>query len=219
MNGRLIFARLGILLSILFLAACQGAVPPTATLPPPHVILVSPSPASTIQPTSTATVFAQDIGSLAQTKYGDRLIRYITIQSLNLLAPVTPVGWQTDWEGNAEPQWDSPDAQVGWAINSALPGDDGNIILYGHNNIDSSVFLHLYQLKSGDTVQLQTGVQTWDYTVSEVTIFEATDPAADQAIFDKYMKATRSPRLTILSCYPPDNNTHRVVVIAYPNLP
>ncbi len=214
--------RISFLPLLLLVTACavQPAEPvPAATLAPPAVETMIPSEASAIELPAPATPFPENIAALAEAQFGERLIEYVTIPAIDVLAPVTPVGWQTDWVEGDLPGWDSPAAAVGWALTSALPGDAGNIILYGHNNIDSSVFKDLYQLQPGDAVTLQTGEGQVVYNVAEVKIFPASDAAADREIFNTWLKPTRAPRLTLISCWPPDNNTHRVIVVAYPVLP
>jgi hypothetical protein len=84
--------------------------------------------------------------------YGVRVVDWIRIDAIEVLAPVTPVGWSSgsSSDNQEDVEWDSPGAKVGWVIDSALPGDDsGNIILYGHNNINSSVFRSLADLAPG----------------------------------------------------------------------
>ncbi|NPV74906.1 MAG: sortase [Anaerolineae bacterium] len=174
---------------------------------------------------------------LARSVYGGRVIEWVRIPKIAVFAPVTAVGWEAAtlspfdtlgprsvpplFGGKAKfagtaPVWDSPHAQVGWALSSALPGDEGNIVLYGHNNIDSSVFRNLSDLKFGDEVRLQTGEREWLYYVTEVNILPVQSEEEDREVYAEYMSPTRAPRLTLISCWPPTNNTHRVIVVAYP---
>lgn len=212
---------------IFLLALLSGcAAPPDApdteaTLPLPEMEILRPEATiELVEPSIIPpTVIPQDITALAEAQFGERLIEYIEIPAIDVLAPVTVVGWQMDWVRGDLPGWDNPKAAVGWALTSALPGDAGNIILYGHNNIDSSVFKNLYKLQLGDSITLQSGEGDFEYSVAEVRIFEARDAVEDREIFNAWLKPTRAPRLTLVSCWPPDNNTHRVIVIAYPLLP
>ena len=114
------------------------------------------------------------------------------------------------------PEWDNPEAEVGWVVSSALPGDAGNIILYGHNNIHSSVFLRLSEMQPGDEIALTTGEGEWRYRVKEVRILEIGGEEADQRAYQQYLQPGEEALLTLLSCWPPDNNTHRVIVKALP---
>lgn len=172
------------------------------------------SPTISLTPTVDANASALE---LAQAINGDRLITYISIPRLNLLAPVIPAGWEVEDLVRGVPEWDSPGASVGWALSSALPGDEAAIILYGHNNIESSIFRDLSDLEAGDVITLQTGAGDWVYVVSEVVILPAETQEESQAIVDTYLLPGRAPRLVLLSCYPPEGNTQRVVVTAYPS--
>jgi LPXTG-site transpeptidase (sortase) family protein len=116
-------------------------------------------------------------------------------------------------------EWDSPGAKVGWVIDSALPGDaQGNIILYGHNNINSSVFRDLADLQAGDAIALSTSQGDWAYEVAEVHIVPVDESQGDRAEYARHLLPGLAPRLTLISCWPPDNNTHRVIVVAYPEI-
>ncbi|HMD89888.1 MAG TPA: sortase [Anaerolineaceae bacterium] len=220
------------------LSACQS-LPQTAetqvTLPPPHIYVTSrpagsevpaaEGPSSTPAASLTPSPFPSTLLQLAQATYGAHLIRLIRIPKIGVLAPVIPVGWSgqaaTPGLTDTLPQvsWDSPGAQVGWAISSALPGDrSGNVILFGHNNIDSSVFQRLAELQAGDRVYLDTGDYHWIYQVSQVDILPVETPAQDISAYVEYFKTSRVPRLTLVSCWPPVSNTHRVFVIANPAL-
>ncbi len=213
-----------VLLTGLSMSAC--AVPSSSaetpvvltTAPAPLVVITAtpdpfPDAVVTVEPTTKPPV--QSLAESAQQVHGARLISLVNISALDIFAYVTPVGWELDVTNADESAWDSPDGMVGWAVSSALPGDDGNIILYGHNNIFSSVFQDLYQLQPGEEVVLTTGEREWRYRVAEV-ILMPEDEEGSASMLVEYMKPTRAPRLTIISCYPPDDNTHRVIVIARP---
>ncbi len=226
------FTLAGLLLAVL--SACQPPAPaPALTLPPPHIYITarpaevsSPSistPSGTPAPTLTPSPFPSTLLQLAQSTYGAHLIQLIRIPKIAVEAPVTPAGWSaqagSSGAGGALPEvsWDSPGAQVGWAISSALPGDrSGNVILFGHNNIDSSVFQRLAELQPGDRIYLDTGDYHWIYQVSQVDILPVETKAEDMAAYVQYFKTSRVPRLTLVSCWPPVSNTHRVFVIANP---
>ncbi|MCC6147868.1 MAG: sortase [Anaerolineaceae bacterium] len=211
-------------LALLPLTACTPVAPPPLETPLP----VLPSPQMHFTPQAAIATLAQPPAAaagdplpaskagLARSIHGSRLIEWIRIPGISVFAPVTPVGWELSEKGETTPSWDSPHAQVGWALSSALPGDDGNIVLYGHNNINSSVFRALADLKFGDQVRLQTGEREWLYDITEVNILPVQSEAEDLIVYAEYMSATHTPRLTLISCWPPTNNTHRVIVMAYP---
>ena len=198
---------------------------PTAVLPPPQVhisqaaapILTS---TTTTEQAATLTVpsptgLPQTPAELARAIFGERLIVQVTIPVLDLVAPVVPVGWspQGNDPANLEVTWDSPEAQVGWVLTSALPGDDGGVtILYGHNNMQSSVFKRLYELRPGNEIKLVTGQRTWLYRVSETHLLPVKD--SDPTDYAGFLRAGRVPHLVLISCWPPEGNSHRVIVVA-----
>jgi LPXTG-site transpeptidase (sortase) family protein len=209
---------LPLIVLVVCLAGCKplAAVMPSPTLPAPIVHALTPTLTATPQQFVPTPTLASDLAELARQTYGDRLPETITIPALNILSAIRPAGWQMDPYDPETMVWDSPEAEVGWSVTSALPDVAGNIILYGHNNINSSIFKYLYNLKEGDEIHLTTGQADFPYVVSRVEILEVSNDDANQEAYLQYFKATRAPRLTLLSCYPPDNNTHRVIVIAYP---
>lgn len=215
----------------LILAACgeEGAnlpvevsgtpsLPRTASPSSPIIVIV---PSETPKPSPEAAWLSAipteyvEAFHLAGAVYGwEHLIQRIRIPVLNLDSPVVPVGWRTGVDGVIE--WDSPGPYVGWAMTSALPEGNGNIILYGHNNIEGGIFRHLYRLQEGDSILLLTDRGEWHYRVESVTILAVQEREDERRLYRLYLAESSSPRLTLLSCYPPENNTHRVLVIARP---
>lgn len=152
----------------------------------------------------------------AQVWGASRLIQRIRIPRIGVDTQVVPVGWYLTEEGAV---WESPGPYVGWAVNSVPPGEPGQIVLYGHNNIEGSIFRDLYRLQVDDTVVLTTGVQDWLYQVTEVLIVAVPDVQAERALYQTHLWQPQArTRLVLISCYPPDNNTHRVLVFARPVL-
>ena len=217
----------GLLWVCILTAACTPASPaapwPTAVLPPPQVHISqaaaplptpSAAPEAATLPVPTPTGLPQTPAELARAVFGERLIVQVIIPVLDLVAPVIPVGWSTQGNdpANLEVIWDSPEAQVGWVLTSALPGDVGGVtLLYGHNNIQSSVFKRLYELRPGNEVKLVTGQRTWLYRVSETHLIPVKD--GDPADYAGFLRAGRVPHLVLISCWPPDGNSHRVIVV------
>ncbi len=143
-----------------------------------------------------------------------RLLRRIRIPRIGVDVLVVPVGWRITEDGVV---WESPGPYVGWAVNSALPGAPGQILLYGHNNIEGSVFRDLYQLQPGDTVVLTTPSGEWTYRVFETQIVAVSDARTERFLYQtSILPYERETRLVLISCYPPDNNTHRVLIFAHP---
>jgi sortase A len=142
----------------------------------------------------------------------------LIIPAIDLDAPVEPVSWTLVTRGDTtEAVWDVASQAVGWHLSSAIPGQAGNIVLAGHHNIDGMVFQHLYRLKAGDEIRLIAGPVAHTYWVEEVMIVPETGISDEQRDENaRWIGAFPDERLTLVSCWPADNNTHRVIVVAFP---
>lgn len=141
----------------------------------------------------------------------------IVIDKLKVNAKIQPVG-PGKAIGSKAVEWTAPNNKnVGWHDYSGRIGEGKNIVLNGHNNIYGSVFRKLYTLQAGDEVKLLAGDQQVTYRVEEVMILkERGEPLETRIKNAKYIQPMADDRLTIISCWPENNNTHRVVVIAKP---
>jgi LPXTG-site transpeptidase (sortase) family protein len=217
---------LGLLCTLL--AGCQTAVSkplPAGLLPTPIVqVTHQVSPTSTVtaspEPSATPTARPVSLQELAAQTYGERLIRQMVIPAIRVDSPVVTVGWLVDRTADlptAAAEWDSPGPAVGWVLTSALPDQPGNVILYGHNNMYGSVFRNLGKLNPGDALTLQTDQRTWQYRVDRVVLLPFLNASdVERRTYLAYLEPTGAPRLTVISCWPPESNTHRIVVVAYP---
>ena len=143
----------------------------------------------------------------------------IVIQPIKVDTPVVELGWSSRKANSGEifSEWDVADFAAGWHKNSAVPGEDGNVVLSGHNNIKGSVFRELDQLKRGDPISVWVGDNEHKYAVDEVLILPEKYATAKQRKSNvRYIEPTKDDRLTLVSCWPRDDNTHRIVVIARP---
>ena len=211
----------------ILLAGCQpsptlpGALP-TAVVQVTHQVFPTASVTASPQPSATPTLRPTSLQELAAQTYGGRLIERIGIPAIAVNSPVVTVGWLVDRTNPslaAAAEWDSPGPAVGWVLTSALPDRPGNVILYGHNNMYGSVFRNLGKLAPGDALILQTGQATWQYQVDRVVLLPILGATAGQRqAYQAYLADSTLPRLTVISCWPPESNTYRLIVIAYPVL-
>lgn len=144
---------------------------------------------------------------------------HLAAPAIGLDTEVKPLGWRQVQEGNEEVSiWHMVDKAAGWHLNSVVPGQVGNAVISGHNNIGGSVFRNLNRLQPGDEITVLTNVGTaLAYTVAEVQIVPETDAsAAQRAANAQAISATSDERLTLITCWPANSNTHRVIVVAYP---
>ena len=97
---------------------------------------------------------------------------------------------------------------VGQHIGSVNPGQVGNIILTGHDDIFGEVFRYLKDLKPGDLVIVFTNQKSYTYVVmSEPEIVEPTRV--------EVMGPSSEPIVTLISCYPYRIDNKRIIVRAY----
>ena len=170
---------------------------------------IEPTPASRSAPapTPTSADFAPDVPSR------------LTIPAIGLDAPVETVGWIVKVQnGQQVSMWDVPNRfAAGWLKTSARAGERGNTVLDGHHNIAGEVFRDLVQLKAGDTIQLWVGSQSREYIVSLLKILpERGQPIAVRLENARWIQPTKDERVTLVTCWPYTNNTHRLIVVALP---
>ncbi|MCB0042031.1 MAG: sortase, partial [Caldilinea sp.] len=78
-------------------------------------------------------------------------------------------------------------------------------------------FRELDQLKRGDELVLYAGGQEYAYTVDEVLIVPEKFATEEQRLDNvRYIQETKDDRLTLVSCWPRNDNTHRIIVVAKP---
>ncbi|MCB0210462.1 MAG: sortase [Anaerolineae bacterium] len=149
---------------------------------------------------------------------GIRLNR-IVAESIGLDAEVVEVGWTPVVEnGVTSNVWVVADYAAGWHKNSALPGQGGNVVLSGHHNIKGEIFRYIVDIEPGATITLydQEG-HVFNYFVEDKFIVkDKGEPEAVRRENAKWIGPFNEERLTLVTCWPYSNNTHRVIVIAKP---
>jgi sortase A len=150
-----------------------------------------------------------------------RLPSRLEIPAIDVDIPVVELGWSQseNQEGQIFSEWDVAAYAAGWHKNSALPGESGNVVMSGHNNILGAVFRELDQLKKGDAITVWAGAQLYTYAVDQVIVLPDRNISDEQrAANSSWIGPFDDDRLTLVSCWPRNNNTHRIVVIARPQL-
>ena len=183
----------------------QSTPGPTASsIEPPRFI----APLASAGPTSTALPATAP----------DR----IRIPAIGLDAPVVLAPYQSVMVGGQSfLQWDAPGYFAsGWQEGSAPLGQPGNTVLNGHHNIDGEVFGHLRDLKPGDAISVSAGERTFQYVVAQVMkLRERNMPMAQRQENARWIMPSSDERLTLVTCWPPENNTYRLIVVAVPLQP
>lgn len=188
----------------------------TEMVPPGKTPTASPSPASTETPVPTST---PDTSSGPASTAAAEPPSRIVMPAINLDAPVTTMGWvvKEDANGQTYSEWVVPPYAAGWHKNSALPGQIGNTVLSGHHNIYGEVFRYLVDSEPGDRATLYVGETPYEYIVTEKYIVKEKGVSYEQRLKNAaFIGHTDDERLTLVSCWPYETNTHRVIVIARP---
>jgi sortase A len=148
----------------------------------------------------------------------------LLIPSLGLDAPVIEVSWELIYEDGAwRSVWQMASDAVGHHRNSANPGEVGNVVLSGHHNTAGEVFREVSEIGQdgarfaiGDELVLvASDGQHYVYSVSDWERFQETGASREQRQRNAgYLDQTGEPTLTLVTCWPYESNSHRVVVIA-----
>jgi sortase A len=102
--------------------------------------------------------------------------------------------------------WDTLKTGIGHRTGTAWPGQVGNVVISAHDDIHGAIFKDLNRLKAGDVVYVYTPQVIYRYEVLFSRLVLPTEVSV--------MDPTRLPILTLITCYPPFVDTHRVVVTA-----
>ncbi len=178
---------------------------PTAIVVPNPVVLPSghTAPLEGQEPQPNQEEIPEDLQVLHQT-YTASLVapppspeqaQSIQIDALNLAAPIV--------QGD---DWEHLKLGVGQHIGSADPGQLGNLVLSGHNDIYGQVFRYLDRLEIGDEIIVHTENQSHTYRVS--ASFTVSPTQVD------VMFPTEDARLTLISCYPFLIDNQRIIIQA-----
>jgi LPXTG-site transpeptidase (sortase) family protein len=150
----------------------------------------------------------------------DRTPTRLVIPAIGLDAPVEPVGWHVETQNGrpANVLWDVPNHfAAGWLKSSAPLGVSGNTVLDGHHNINGEVFKNLINVQVGDIITLCAASQERVYRVDQKLILEeAGQPLAVRQANARYVNPTADERLTLVTCWPPTGNSHRLIIVARP---
>lgn len=113
----------------------------------------------------------------------------------------------------------SPDDSLGHYPNSALPGEIGNIFIFGHSSLSAlynpnnykTIFSTLARLEEGDLIYIDYLGKTYIYVVqdSQVKTPDNVDPL--DTIAPRYLE---KQYLTLMTCVPPGLDTKRLLVTA-----
>ncbi len=119
----------------------------------------------------------------------------IVIRSINVDSPVV--------EGD---DWEQLKKGVGHHLGTANPGERGNMVLSGHDDVYGEVFRYLHKVELGDEILVYSGNHVFRYVATQKRIIEPTEVSV--------MYPTREPTLTLITCYPYLVDNLRIIVVA-----
>jgi sortase A len=178
----------------------------TATITVTVTASLTPTPAPSPTPPPTAT---------PRPLIPERIV----IDAIELDAPVVLVGQHAiTLGGQTYSQWDVPNEYAaGWHHNSSPLNQPGNIVLNGHHNVYGAVFRHLIRLEPGDVVTLDAQGERHYYVVAQImTLAEEYQPVSVRQENARWILPTDDERVTLVTCWPYNANSHRLVVVALP---
>ena len=162
----------------------------------------------------------------------------LVIPDLKIDAKVVEMGWEVvNTAAGPQSDWVIPKNAAGHHINSATLDQPGNLVISGHNNIEGKVFEAISMawddasrarideftdrsdILTGRRIQLYDALgKPVDYTITDFFRLRDSGVSLAQRMQNaRFMEPTDDSRLTIVTCWPPWSNTHRLVVIAKPS--
>jgi sortase A len=191
----------------------QAATMPTAA--PANAADTALLPETPLEETEGNVVNLEDVAQAYIKGQPERIV----IPDINLDAPISGIGLvQVQNDEQTYYQWQVPNEfRAGWHNTSAPLGKAGNTVLNGHHNINGEVFRDLINLEEGAEIVIYDRERPFTYTVSLVELLPERDQPLEVRVENaKWIAPTEDERITLVTCWPYADNSHRVVVVAYP---
>ena len=137
----------------------------------------------------------QSLANLPIPTAGPDQAERIQIPTINVDAPVV--------QGDS---WEQLKKGVAQHLGSANPGQTGNVVLSGHNDVFGEIFRDLEKLQPGDVIILYTSQRQYVYMVTGSQIVPPNQVDV--------MNPTSDPTATLITCHPYRVDNKRYVVFA-----
>lgn len=154
----------------------------------------------------------------------DEIPSSLQIPELGIEIPVTIVRTRLVQEdGSWRSEWETAAYSAGYHSGSGFLGQSGNLIISGHNNVEGAVFARISELGNrkndfpvGILVLLKADSgRVYVYTFGSLAVVDLRDISTQQfSVIQRFLEDTSDPKLTLITCWPEDGNTHRVIVQA-----
>ena len=165
--------------------------PPTAQPPAPSAVITLTPDVLPYQDLAFDQRPPPELRTIPSSQAATRIV----IPAIDVDAPVI--------EGDG---WEELKQGVGHHPGSAQPGELGNVVISGHNDIFGQIFRRLGKLAPDDEIILYAGDQPYHYVVVEKRVVAPTEV--------EIMEPTDEPTLTLITCHPYLIDTQRMVVFA-----
>ena len=154
-----------------------------------------------------------------QHTWGIRMRAKYSYRFSGLDAPIVPVSAKViNYNGKDYQQWVAPDEYAaGWHNSSAKLGDVGNTVLNGHHNAFGQVFASLHKVKEGEIIRIYSGEFYYEYIVARRLLLpEKFNTLSNRMENASWISPSTDERLTLITCWPPESNIYRVIIVALP---
>jgi sortase A len=168
---------------------------PGSSYPPSSELSELPGSSSPPEPAPPALgVKLQKVAALPIPTPGPRSPSRIVISSIGVDWPIVPGdGWEELKQG------------IGHHVGSANPGERGNLILSGHNDVYGEPFRDLEKLDMGKDVLIYSGANAFHYVIRAKRVVAPSDLSA--------LTPSRNPIITLITCTPYRVDTYRLILI------
>lgn len=168
---------------------------PASSFPPNNSSGELPGSSFAPEPAPAALgVRIQSVAAVPVPTPGPRSPTRIVISALNLDWPVV--------EGDG---WEELKQGIGHRAGSANPGERGNLVLSGHNDVYGEPFRYLEKLDVGSEVLVYSGTNAFRYIVKAKRVVPPNDLSV--------IAPSKSPIVTLITCTPYRVDTMRLIII------
>lgn len=175
--------------------AVLGQELPGSSFPPSNPLSELPGGSSAPELAPPALgVRPQAVAALPVPTPGPRSPTRIAISAINVDWPIV--------EGDS---WEELKQGIGHRVGSVNPGERGNLILSGHNDVYGEPFRDLEKLEIGKDVLVYAGGTSFRYVVKAKRIVAPTDLSV--------LEVSKNPIITLITCTPYRVDTQRLIVI------
>ena len=178
-----------------------GAIPqptgllPGSSFPPASDPAELPGSSFPPEPAPPALgVRLQKVAALPIPTPGPRSPTRIVISAINVDWPIVP--------GDS---WEELKQGIGHHIGSANPGERGNLVLSGHDDVYGEPFRDLEKLDAGKEVLVYAGASIYRYVIKAKRVIAPNDLSV--------LETSRNPIITLITCTPYRVDTQRLILI------